>query len=84
MSGPGALVIGTRGSALARWQAAEIGRLLKAAHPGLAIVLNGGIVGLDQAAALAIEDELGRQTIFADGFRDGVAKFDDHQASRER
>jgi enoyl-CoA hydratase len=25
--------------------------------------------------ALAIEDELGRQTIFADGFQDGVAKF---------
>jgi len=32
---PGAIVIGTRGSALARWQAAEIGRLLRAAHPGL-------------------------------------------------
>jgi hydroxymethylbilane synthase len=31
----GAIVIGTRGSALARWQAAEIGRLLRAAHPGL-------------------------------------------------
>jgi hydroxymethylbilane synthase len=30
-------VIGTRGSALARWQAAEIGRLLRAAHPGLEI-----------------------------------------------
>ena len=37
MSGPGKLVIGTRGSALARWQAAEIGRLLKAAHPGLEV-----------------------------------------------
>ena len=37
MSGPGALVIGTRGSALARWQAAEIGRLLRAAHPGLEV-----------------------------------------------
>jgi hydroxymethylbilane synthase len=35
LSGPGALVIGTRGSALARWQAAEVGRLLRAAHPGL-------------------------------------------------
>jgi hydroxymethylbilane synthase len=32
-----AIVIGTRGSALARWQAAEIGRLLRAAHPGLEV-----------------------------------------------
>ena len=31
------IVIGTRGSALARWQAAEIGRLLRAAHPGLEV-----------------------------------------------
>jgi hydroxymethylbilane synthase len=34
---PGTLVIGTRGSALARWQAGEVGRLLRAAHPGLEI-----------------------------------------------
>ena len=40
--------------------------------------------GSDLAEALAIEDELGRDTIFADGFRDGVARFDDHQATRER
>ena len=33
----GAIVIGTRGSALARWQAGEVGRLLAAAHPGLEI-----------------------------------------------
>jgi enoyl-CoA hydratase len=39
-------------------------------------------LGLDEA--LAIEDELGRQTIFADGFREGVSRFDDHQAARER
>jgi enoyl-CoA hydratase len=38
--------------------------------------------GLDDA--LAIEDELGRDTIFAEGFREGVARFDDHQAARER
>jgi hydroxymethylbilane synthase len=37
VSGPGSVVIGTRGSALARWQAAEVGRLLRAAHPGLEI-----------------------------------------------
>jgi hydroxymethylbilane synthase len=33
----GKLVIGTRGSALARWQAAHVGRALQAAHPGLEI-----------------------------------------------
>jgi hydroxymethylbilane synthase len=31
------IVIGTRGSALARWQAAHVGRELVAAHPGLSI-----------------------------------------------
>lgn len=31
------VVIGTRGSALARWQAGEIGRQLRAAHPGLEV-----------------------------------------------
>ena len=39
-------------------------------------------LGLEEA--LAIEDELGRQTIFADGFRDGVDRFNDHQATRDR
>jgi hydroxymethylbilane synthase len=37
VSAAGAIVIGTRGSALARWQAAEVGRLLRAAHPGLEV-----------------------------------------------
>jgi hydroxymethylbilane synthase len=37
VSGPGKLVIGTRGSALARWQAAHVGRALVAAHPGLVV-----------------------------------------------
>jgi enoyl-CoA hydratase len=41
-------------------------------------------LGLGLADALAVEDELGRDTIFADGFREGVARFDDHQASRNR
>jgi hydroxymethylbilane synthase len=35
--GTGKLIIGTRGSALARWQAAHVGRALVAAHPGLEI-----------------------------------------------
>jgi hydroxymethylbilane synthase len=34
---PGKIVIGTRGSALARWQAAYVGRALAESHPGLAI-----------------------------------------------
>lgn len=41
-------------------------------------------LGLGIDDALAIEDELGRQTIFADGFREGVSRFDDHQATRDR
>ena len=41
-------------------------------------------LGLGVDEALAIEDELGRQTIFADGFREGVGRFDDHQATRVR
>jgi hydroxymethylbilane synthase len=36
-AGPGKVVIGTRGSALARWQAAHVGRALAAAHPSLEI-----------------------------------------------
>ena len=41
-------------------------------------------LGLGVDEALTIEDELGRQTIFADGFREGVGRFDDHQATRDR
>ncbi len=31
------IILGTRGSALARWQAGEVARLLRAAHPGLEV-----------------------------------------------
>jgi enoyl-CoA hydratase len=41
-------------------------------------------LGLGVTEALAIEDELGRDTIFADGFAAGVDRFNDHQATRER
>ena len=37
---PGKLVIGTRGSALARWQAEHIKSRLEAAHPGLEVSLS--------------------------------------------
>jgi enoyl-CoA hydratase len=59
-----------------------------ASYPWLGVVNDRRSVyaglGLDQEAALAIEDELGRETIFAGGFREGVAQFDVHQAARER
>ena len=59
-----------------------------AAFPWLGVVNDRRSVyaglGLDQAAALAVEDELGKQTIFADGFREGVARFNDHQSARDR
>jgi hypothetical protein len=35
--------------------------------------------GLDFEAALVNEDRLGRDTIFADGFADGVAMFEDRR-----
>lgn len=41
-------------------------------------------LGLGLEEALAIEDELGKDTIFAAGFADGVARFEDHQAQRNR
>jgi hydroxymethylbilane synthase len=39
-SGSRALVIGTRGSPLARWQAEHVAALLRAAHPGLPVELS--------------------------------------------
>jgi enoyl-CoA hydratase len=41
-------------------------------------------LGLGLADALANEDELGRDTIFADGFSAGVERFDQHQQARSR
>jgi enoyl-CoA hydratase len=59
-----------------------------AAFPWLGVVNDRKSVyaglGLPVDEALAIEDELGRETIFAEGFREGVARFDDHQARRQR
>ena len=73
------------GEALAT--ALELARQI-ASFPWLAVVndrrsVYGGL-GLDLAGALALEDELGRQTIFAEDFDAGVARFDDHQAGRGR
>ncbi|MGQ0432518.1 MAG: crotonase/enoyl-CoA hydratase family protein [Microthrixaceae bacterium] len=41
-------------------------------------------LGLELEKALAVEEELGRDTIFADDFGAGVERFNDHQAARER
>ena len=73
------------GEALAT--ALELARQI-ASFPWLAVVndrrsVYGGL-GLDLAGALALEDELGRQTIFAEDVGAGVARFDDHQAGRGR
>jgi enoyl-CoA hydratase len=61
--------------------AAEIASL-----PWLAVINDRRAVyeGLGQGVseALANEDRLGRETIFAEGFLDGVARFDDHQRAR--
>jgi hydroxymethylbilane synthase len=40
MSEPRSIVIGTRGSALARWQAEHVAELLRQAHPGLAVTFS--------------------------------------------
>lgn len=41
-------------------------------------------LGRELGDALLVEDELGKDTIFAPGFADGVGRFDDHQARRDR
>ena len=52
-----------------------------ASHPWRAVLNDRKSVyeglGLGEREALAIEDQLGRDTIFADGFADGVARFSD-------
>ena len=41
-------------------------------------------LGLDVTDALANEDRLGREVIFAEAFSAGVDRFGTHQAARER
>lgn len=41
-------------------------------------------LGLGLAEALRVEEELGKDTIVADGFAAGVDRFNDHQAQRNR
>lgn len=41
-------------------------------------------LGRELEEALLVEDELGKDTIFAAGFSEGVERFNDHQARRDR
>ncbi|MGH9084488.1 MAG: crotonase/enoyl-CoA hydratase family protein [Acidimicrobiales bacterium] len=41
-------------------------------------------LGRELEDALLVEDELGKDTIFAPGFTEGVDRFNDHQARRDR
>ena len=41
-------------------------------------------LGLGIEEALRVEEDLGKDTIFADGFAEGVDRFNDHQAHRPR
>lgn len=41
-------------------------------------------LGRELEEALLAEDDLGKDTIFADGFQAGVERFDEHQANRDR
>lgn len=41
-------------------------------------------LGRELEEALALEDDFGKDTIFAEGFQSGVDRFGEHQASRER
>ena len=75
MTGPGALVIGTRGSALARWQAAEIGRLLRAAHPGLEVSEKIVVTQGDRVQTGPVID-LGGKGVWVKEIEDGLAAGD--------
>ena len=59
-----------------------------ASHPWRAVVNDRRSVyeglGRPMAEALLVEDELGKDTIFAEGFAAGVDRFNDHQATRRR
>ena len=67
----GAIVIGTRGSALARWQAAEIGRLLRAAHPGLEVSEKIVVTAGDRVQTGPVID-LGGKGVWVKEIEDGL------------
>jgi hydroxymethylbilane synthase len=71
VSPPGAVVIGTRGSALARWQAAEVGRLLRAAHPGLEVTEKIVVTQGDRVQTGPVID-LGGKGVWVKEIEDGL------------
>ncbi len=69
---PRPLVIGTRGSALARWQAAEVARLLQAAHPGLEVRERIIITAGDRSQVGPVID-LGGKSVWVKEIEDALA-----------
>jgi hydroxymethylbilane synthase len=55
------IVIGTRGSALARWQAEHVAGLLRAAHPGLVVDLSIIVTEGDRAQANPVQPTAGKE-----------------------
>jgi hydroxymethylbilane synthase len=71
----GSIVIGTRGSALARWQAAEVGRLLREAHPGLEVREKIVVTQGDRVQTGPVID-LGGKGVWVKEIEDGLASRD--------
>jgi hydroxymethylbilane synthase len=69
--GVGRVVIGTRGSALARWQAAEVARLLREAHPGLEIVERIIVTAGDRGQTGPVVD-LGGKSVWVKDIEDAL------------
>jgi hydroxymethylbilane synthase len=61
MSGDDRIVIGTRGSALARWQAEHVAGLLRAAHAGLVVELSIIVTEGDRAQASPTPPTAGKE-----------------------
>lgn len=71
MSGEKTIVIGTRGSALARWQAAEIGRLLRAENPDLVVSERIIVTAGDRSQTGPVVD-LGGKSVWVEEIEDAL------------
>jgi hydroxymethylbilane synthase len=66
------IVIGTRGSALARWQSAEIGRLLRLAQPGLDVSERIIVTAGDRSQTGPVVD-LGGKSVWVEEIEDALS-----------
>jgi hydroxymethylbilane synthase len=66
------IVIGTRGSALARWQSAEIGRLLRLAQPGLEVIERIIVTAGDRSQTGPVVD-LGGKSVWVKEIEDALS-----------